>query len=204
MAKRIEIDSPATQPVEKNRRILVVDDNPSIHEDFRKILANSNAGNAELEQGETALFGAAAVADSGKHTYELAFAGSGEEALEKAAAAMQSGNEFALVFMDVRMAPGIDGVEATVRLLEMSKNLQVVICTAYSDYSWSEMHEQLGESDRVLILKKPFDNIEVLQCASALTEKWRLQKEASRAIEGLTTFIRKQMDADSSAGGEAG
>ena len=203
MAKRIEIDSPDAVPVDKNRRVLVVDDNPSIHEDFRKILAASKVANTELESGETALFGTAAVADSGLPTYELAFAGSGEEAIEKVAAALEAGEEFALAFMDVRMAPGIDGVEATVRLLEMSRDLQVVICTAYSDYSWSEMNEKLGESDRVLILKKPFDNIEVLQCASALTEKWRLQKEASRAIDGLTTFIRKQMDADASLGGEA-
>jgi len=201
MAKHIQIDSPDTQPVARNRRILVVDDNPSIHEDFRKILGSPGPGNAELENGETALFGRPeATAASSREPYELDFAGSGEEAVEKVAASIRAGTEYALVFMDVRMAPGIDGVEATVRLLELSRDIQVVICTAYSDYSWDEMREKLGESDRVLILKKPFDNIEVLQCASALTEKWRLQKEASRAIEGLTTFIRKQMDVDRSAG----
>lgn len=201
MAKSIQIDSPDTQPVERNRRILVVDDNPSIHEDFRKILASSKQGNAELEHGETALFGKAdqTVGPETK-PYELAFASSGEEAIKKVQASIQSGDEYALVFMDVRMAPGIDGVEATVQLLKMSSDIQIVICTAYSDYSWSEMHEKIGESDRVLILKKPFDNIEVLQCASSLTEKWRLQKEANRAIEGLTTFIRKQMDTDASIG----
>lgn len=201
MAKRIQIDSPDAQPVETNRRILVVDDNPSIHEDFRKILASSKQGNAELENGETALFGKPDAAPAKEfQPYELEFASSGEESIQMVSASMQSGKEYALAFMDVRMAPGIDGVEATVRLLELSKNIQIVICTAYSDYSWSEMHEKIGESDRVLILKKPFDNIEVLQCASSLTEKWRLQKEANRAIEGLTTFIRKQMDGDASIG----
>lgn len=192
MAKRIEIDSPAN-PVAANRRILIVDDNPSIHEDFRKILGGLSERNEALEQAETNLFGR--ESDSGSAAkYELSFASNGEAAVDKVAEAENSGNEFALAFVDVRMAPGIDGVETTVKLMELSEDLQIVICTAYSDYSWSEMHDKIGESARVLILKKPFDNIEVLQCASTLTEKWRLQKESTQRIEGLTNFIRKQGD----------
>ena len=181
--------------MERNLRILVVDDNPSIHEDFRKILESSSNTNAEIEESETQLFGNTAHIQK-QRGYDLDFASSGEESIEKVRQALDSGNEFAVCFMDVRMAPGIDGVEATVKLLEMTRDLQIVICTAYSDYSWSEMHERIGESDRVLILKKPFDNIEVLQCAAALTEKWRLQMETNQTIEGLTTFIRKRIEGD--------
>ena len=194
MAKRIEIDSPAN-PVAANRRILIVDDNPSIHEDFRKILGPVPDRNEALEQAETNLFGRENVS-AADAKYELSFASNGEAAIDKVAEAENSGNEFALAFVDVRMAPGIDGVETTVKLMELSQDLQIVICTAYSDYSWSDMQEKIGESDRVLILKKPFDNIEVLQCASTLTEKWRLQKESSQRIEGLTNFIRKQGDSE--------
>lgn len=194
MAKRIEIDSPA-EPIAANKRVLVVDDNPSIHEDFRKILSQSNDRNDALEQAETQLFGRESVAGT-ETKYDLDFASNGESAIEKVTEAENSGREFALAFVDVRMAPGIDGVETTVKLMELSEDLQIVICTAYSDYSWSDMQEKIGESDRVLILKKPFDNIEVLQCASTLTEKWRLQKESSQRIEGLTNFIRKQADTE--------
>ena len=199
MAKRIPVDSPEPASVECNLRILVVDDNPSIHEDFRKILITTSHVSAELERGETQLFGRTEF-DRKDRGYELDFASSGEESIEKVRQSMEDGREFAVCFMDVRMAPGIDGVEATVQLLEMTRDLQIVICTAYSDYSWSEMQERIGESDRVLILKKPFDNIEVLQCAAALTEKWRLQKETSQTIEGLTTFIRKRLDDDRADG----
>lgn len=198
MAKRIQIDSPEPVSIDHNRRILVVDDNPSIHDDFRKILTCSSNTSADLEQSETQLFGSTEFVHQQKG-YDLDFASSGEESIDKVNQAMRDGKEFAMVFMDVRMAPGIDGVEATVKLLQLTRDLQIVICTAYSDYSWSEMHDRIGESDRVLILKKPFDNIEVLQCAAALTEKWRLQREANQTIEGLTTFIRKRFESDQGA-----
>jgi two-component system NtrC family sensor kinase len=189
MAKRIEIESPVPD-VPANRRILVVDDNVNIHGDFRKILGDSDA-DEEMAAGETALFGATDIAKD--HHYDLDFASSGEQAIEMVSAAEQAGREYAMMFLDVRMAPGIDGVETAMRLLQSTEDLQIVLCTAYSDYSWEEMHRKLGETDRLVILKKPFDTIEVLQCASTLTAKWRLQKESSRRIEGLTTFIEKRM-----------
>ena len=195
MSKRIQVDSPEPVSIERNLRILVVDDNPSIHDDFRKILLADSNVSTELEQSETELFGHTEMVRR-QRGYMLDFASSGEESIDKVGQALKEEREFAVCFMDVRMAPGIDGVEATVKLLEMTQDLQIVICTAYSDYSWSEMHERIGESDRVLILKKPFDNIEVLQCAAALTEKWRLQKESSQTIEGLTTFIRRRFEDD--------
>ena len=64
--------------------------------------------------------------------------------------------------------------------------MQIVICTAYSDHSWEDMLSRLRHSHQWLILKKPFDNIEVLQLASALTEKWRVAevRPAPRAGSG--------------------
>jgi len=139
MAKRIEIDSP-TEPIAANKRVLVVDDNPSIHDDFRKILSQPSRRNDALEQAETNLFGRESVAGT-ETKYDLDFAANGESAIEKVTEAENSGREFALAFVDVRMAPGIDGVETTVKLMELSKDLQIVICTAYSDYSWSDMQD---------------------------------------------------------------
>jgi PAS domain S-box-containing protein len=94
--------------------------------------------------------------------------------------AIKEGRPYSMAFVDVRMPPGWDGIETVSKIWEVNPDLQVVICTAFSDYSWHKMHEILGTSDKLLILKKPFDNLEVLQMASTLTEKWRLQ-EAMRA-----------------------
>ena len=89
-----------------------------------------------------------------------------------------------MAFVDVRMPPGWDGVETTAKIWQKYPDLQVVICTAYSDYSWEEMLKKLGYSDRLVILKKPFDNIEVLQLAISMTEKWRLYQQAKLRLDG--------------------
>ena len=80
------------------------------------------------------------------------------------------------------MPPGWDGVETIEKLWQVDSELQTVICTAFADYSWQEMVARLGRSDRLLILKKPFDPIEVRQLASALTEKWNLSRREKLAL----------------------
>ena len=174
--------------IPKNNRILVVDDNPAIHEDFRKILAAGDSGSEELEQAETALFGEVGNKPT-TADYDLAFASQGEEALEKVKESMEQETPFGMAFVDVRMPPGWDGVQTTIQLWRVAPDLQIVICTAYSDYSWDEMVEKVGHSDRLVILKKPFDNVEVLQLASAMTEKWRLQQEAKIRLDELEEII---------------
>ena len=42
-----------------NRRILLIDDTPAIHEDFRKILTPEDESNTDLQDMESALFGEA-------------------------------------------------------------------------------------------------------------------------------------------------
>lgn len=174
--------------VPKNNRILVVDDNPAIHEDFRKVLVGNDQGADAIDLAETALFGESDLKPR-LDAYELEFASQGQEALEKVQAAVEAKQPYAMAFVDVRMPPGWDGVETTIHLWKAAPDLQIVICTAYSDYSWDEMVEKVGQSDRLVILKKPFDNVEVLQLASAMTEKWRLQQEAKLRLDELETII---------------
>jgi CheY-like chemotaxis protein len=195
MSKRVQNNLPVQIQEPPNRRILIVDDNPQIHEDFRKILSPDLPHVGEIEQKETALFGRTNFEKS-PLAYELDFAFSGEEAIEKSNSAMDAGKEYALAFVDVRMAPGIDGVQTTQQLLQKACDLQIVICTAYSDYSWDDMMRHIGESDQLLVLKKPFDNIEVLQCASTLCEKWRLQKETQKRLKKFTGIIDERLTKD--------
>ncbi|HMJ92279.1 MAG TPA: ATP-binding protein [Candidatus Acidoferrum sp.] len=153
-----------------NRRILVIDDNRAIHEDFRKIFGQT-ARNESMEAAEAELFDEAPVAPA-QRKFTIDSAMQGQEGLAMVKQAMREGQLYALAFVDVRMPPGWDGIETVARLWEACPDLQVVICTAYSDYTWDDMIQKLGQSDRLVILKKPFDNIEVLQLANALTEKW--------------------------------
>jgi PAS domain S-box-containing protein len=125
-------------------------------------------------------------------TFDISSAHQGQEALALVESAVAEQRPFALAFVDVRMPPGWDGVETISRLWKVDPDLQVVICTAYSDYSWDEMRRTLGDSDSLVILKKPFDTIEVLQLANALTKKWRLTQQAKHRLQELDQRVRER------------
>jgi signal transduction histidine kinase len=193
-----EREAPSPQPacdlpleLAKNTRILIVDDNPAIHEDFRKVLGGNPAPKATLLEVEAALFGEAEPAPPAVE-FILDSAHQGQEALEKVKRALEAGQPYAMAFMDVRMPPGWDGVETVSRIWQLYPELQVVMCTAYSDYSWEEMIQKLGCSDNLVLLKKPFDSVEVLQLASALTRKWDLARQAHLKLEELTAMVARR------------
>ena len=163
-----------------NRRILIIDDNRAIHEDFGKILGSGGADSSALAALEDELFGETAPAPV-KEQFELSSAFQGRDGFEMVKSAEDGGHPFAMAFVDVRMPPGWDGVETIHRIWRVSENLQTVICTAYSDYSWEQVIERLGKSDRLLILRKPFDPAEVRELACDLTEKWSKLRESTGA-----------------------
>jgi two-component system cell cycle sensor histidine kinase/response regulator CckA len=169
-------------------RILVIDDNPAIHNDIRKILARPEIDSASLDQAEAMLFGEVTDSDTGA-LFEIDSAYQGQEGLELVKRSLDEKRPYALAFVDVRMPPGWDGIETISRVWEVYPELQVVICTAYSDYSWEEMTKKVSRSDSVLILKKPFDNIEVLQMAHALTKKWFLTQESKMQLLNLDKMV---------------
>ena len=182
--------SAALRLVEHNRRILIVDDNRAIHDDFRKILEPAPGTRDELAALDAELFGTAAVTpDEG---FELDSAYQGEEAIEKVRRARAEGRGYALLFIDVRMPPGIDGIQTTARLLREDEDVGIVICSAYSDHSWEEMTAAFGRTDRVLILKKPFDTVEVRQLAHALQRRWQLSRLAALKVQDMTVVIDAQ------------
>jgi len=176
---------------QKNHRILVIDDNRAIHEDFRKILLRpANLSNA-LAEVEEALFGDKATRFQ-LPAFEIDSAYQGREGLDLIEKSLRENHPYAMAFVDVRMPPGWDGVETTAQIWQRYSDLQVVICTAYSDYSWEEMLNKLGYSDRLVILKKPFETIEVLQLAISMTEKWRLYQQAKLYLNDLEKIVKER------------
>jgi diguanylate cyclase (GGDEF)-like protein len=171
-----------------NRRILLIDDTPSIHEDFRRILS-STVTTSELDAAEEALFGEV-TEPSDVACFDLDFAHQGREGLERVRESLEANNPYALAFVDMRMPPGWDGVQTIREIWKTDPRLQIVICTAHSDYSWGEVLEHLAVEDRLLILKKPFDNIEVAQLASALTVKWQMTRQAELKVSRLEAAVQ--------------
>jgi signal transduction histidine kinase len=164
-------------------RVLVIDDAPSIHQDFHRLLSGGE-GSASLEELRNSLFGAHPPRPRG-YRFEVDSAYQGEEGLQRVGAALKEGRPYAVAFVDVRMPPGMDGVETTERLWREDPDLQVVLCSAYTDYSWEQVVQRLGISQRLLILHKPFDSMEMRQMAHALAEKWELLRRDRRRLAEL-------------------
>ena len=179
----------STAAPDRNQRILIVDDNTSIHEDVRKILRVTSFEDAAHDEEAAALFGVDIEEQQDDVPFEVDSAYQGEEGLEMVRRAADEGRPYALAFVDIRMPPGWDGIETISRIWRQYPDLQVVICTAYSDYSWEEMIRQVGQSDSLVILKKPFDNVEVLQLAHTLTQKWTLSHQLRCHLKGLDEIV---------------
>ena len=185
--------------VASHHRILIVDDNPAIHEDFHKILLGGPGINSALEATEALLFDESPTEPVPQRaTFVLDSAFQGREALEMVKRSIAEGQPYAMAFVDVRMPPGWDGIETIAHLWAVAPALQVVVCTAYSDYSWDKMSAKLGVSDNLVLLKKPFDNVEVLQLSHALTKKWLVTQQAQLRLDQLERMVEdrtKQLEA---------
>jgi two-component system cell cycle sensor histidine kinase/response regulator CckA len=179
----------------ENNRILIVDDNESIHDDFRKILLSSKTiEENEYKNLELELFGNTnnATMVTTNLDYQIDFVFQGEQALELVEKAERQNKPYALIFMDVRMPPGWDGIETISKIWERFPNIEIVICSAYSDYSWDKIISKLGTNDRLLFLKKPFDAVEVQQMALALVKKWNLAEKGKHYVDDLEREVAKR------------
>ena len=171
-------------------RILIIDDNPSIHKDFDLVLAGEMT-NSELEADLQRVFGQGKTTPPGAPAYLVDHALSGLDGIDFVKRALREGNPYQLAFVDIRM-PGIDGVETIERAWKLDPRLQVVICTAYADYSQLDLTQRLGFTDKLLVLKKPFDIIEVTQLALTLTEKWHLAAQAELKLEQMEWLVAQR------------
>ncbi len=164
-------------PYANEYRILIVDDNPDIHNDFREILdPQPLVNNANVDALDEELFGEPITEVSPKASFKLSHAQQGQAGLKTVEQSLADESPFAVAFVDMRMPPGWDGLETIERIWKVDPYIQVVICTAYADYELDEITERLGITDNLFFLKKPFDSVEVAQLANALSVKWELTK----------------------------
>ncbi len=179
------------------QRVLVIDDSPSIHDDFARILCPDRLEVSGLLELEAAAFGQSdASAPRDAPSFRADFALQGEQGCQMVADAIAAGDPYLMAFVDMRMPPGWDGVETIQHLWKVDPNLHVVICTAYSDYSWSQVVGILGYTDRLLLLRKPFDIAEVWQMACAMTRKRQMHLEIARQLADSVNLSREMEEAN--------
>jgi len=171
------------------RRIIIIDDNKDIHQDFKAILSKDNSGD-DLDELESELFGENTEKfHHNVNDYQLSFALQGRDGVDMIREATNIGRPYSLAFVDMRMPPGWDGIETIKHIWEVDPQIQVVICSAYSDYSWENIISSLEETYNLVILKKPFDRAEVAQIASVLTDKWLFARQAELMMTELDRMV---------------
>ncbi len=171
-----------------NLRIIIIDDNPDIHRDFIKILTKDKSVNNDIADLKNNFFDKLEPKkNAALPQFFIDTASSGQEGFEKTKKAASEGLSYALAFVDVHLHPGWNSIETIKHIWEIDPDMQIVICSAFSDYSWEETVNELGHADNLLILKKPFNNIAVRQLSHALIKKWQLLQDArhySASFEG--------------------
>ena len=182
-----------------NNRVLIVDDSQAIHDDFRKILPCNHQSDRLSELLSQVIddepVGSQRVPEAGRadgKVFQLEYAYQGMEAVEKVRAALEANQPYALVYTDVRMPPGISGIEAARRMWEIDGNLEIVVVTAYSDHSWRNILDELGGTDQLQFIRKPFDTTTIKQMTLALTRKWNLNRQVQHHVEELEETVAER------------
>ena len=180
--------------LQTNRLILAVDDDAGVREAYAEVFRPPVQTSSELARLAEQVLGLAPPERPSPTPFRLESCPSGPAALERLETLLDAGDPPAVAFVDMRMPPGWDGLATIERLWQRDPRLQCVICTAYSDHSWDQITARLGITDRLLILKKPFDRIEILQMAEALCAKWsgaRLAEERLVELEVQQGQVRQ-------------
>lgn len=174
-------------------RVIVIDDNPEIHGDFKSIFQEDVIDTCDVDEMEASIFKDAHFRhEIDKDRYELDYAFQGEEGVKKVKQAVLEGRPYELAFVDMRMPPGWDGLETIEHIWEIDPCVQVIICSAYSDYTWEEVISRLGHKGSLLILEKPFNSREISQLACALTEKYILSRKVNSGFRDLDEIIKQK------------
>ena len=161
------------------RKILVVDDQQDAREHLYKAIMHSEKHTPEIslfdkmkaKLSNLCTSGSEAYSPEKEVIYDVQSASGGEQAFNMVADALNSGDPFHLIFLDIRM-PEWDGLKTLEEIFRIDKKIQAVLCADSEDDSWKDISSKIERRDNLLILKKPFDAIEVAQLAHALTEKY--------------------------------
>ena len=172
----------------RNYRILVVDDQEEIHNDFEEMLAP--AATRRATDDLASVF----VPETGRPLlpkFALSHAASGGEACHMVRAARESNRPYALAYVDVRMPPGTDGIETVRRIRQFEQDMEIVIMTAYSDKTLPEIVDGMEVLHKLLYIRKPFSREEIQQITLSLTGKWNIEQELAEHRRQLETSNRQ-------------
>jgi CheY-like chemotaxis protein len=181
-----------------NNRVLVIDDDQDILKVFVEVLVGGRQqqGAGHLAELNELLGTEESVARHHHGGFVLDTAGQGEQGVRLVERALVEKKPYSVAFVDMRMPPGWNGVKTAREIRRIDPYIQIIIVTAFSDASVSEIVQQVGFTDRLLYLKKPFDEEEILQLADSLSMRWNLEKKGRSLIDILERVFSSFVDCD--------
>ena len=176
-----------TLDMTSTNRILVVDDDAMLIGEYLRCLGEGfepDSATATLGDLEKVLFGEE-TDERGAAKFEVQARNQGLAAVEAVREAVKVGSPFSIVFLDIRMPPGIDGIEAARQIRELDKNVNIVIVTGSLSPEPEDLAAQVPPADRIFFFKKPFHAVECRQLAAALCGKWHSDLALRKANDVL-------------------
>jgi diguanylate cyclase (GGDEF)-like protein len=175
--------------VELFMRILVADDEAGIIAAYKICLEKEDStGTDALNSLGDSLFGESepskAVAADG--WTDVTYVTQGEQVVAAVKSAVAAGEPYGVLFLDMRMPPGMDGRDTAKLVRQIDAEINIVIVTGYSDHSPLEVARVAGPQDKLYYLAKPFETDEIRTMAASLSAKWKMEndlKEAHQALE---------------------
>lgn len=166
--------------------ILFIDDENDILESYKTIMSKNE------EKNINSFFDDDLKIDSPPDTelYNVLTALQGEEGLELLKERLNTDNPVKVAFIDMRMPPGINGVETAKQIRELDDRVEIVIVTAFSDISLNDIVRQVGSPDKLLYLKKPFDSQEISQFAHNLCIKYDMERIKDDFISNVSHELK--------------
>ena len=174
-----------------NSRVLIVDDQEQIHDDFREMLLPQCTTAASDDLVAAFMEPPDRSSEPAFPPFDLRHARTGDQGYAAVEEAHARGEPIAVAFVDVRMPPGIDGVEAVRRMRSTDRNLEVVLMTAYSDKPLSAIIGDVDLLHKLLYIRKPFAREEVQQISLSLVKKWNLERDLAEGRRQLTNSHRR-------------
>ena len=186
-----------TRDLTATNRILVVDDDAMLIGEYLRCLGEGfepDLATSTLGDLEKVLFGEE-TDEHGAARFDVQSRNQGLAAIEAVREAVKVGNPYAIVFLDIRMPPGIDGIEAARRIRELDRNVNIVIVTGSLSPEPDDLSAEIPPADRIFFFKKPFHAVECRQLAAALCGKWHSDLALRRANEVLEQRVWERTEA---------
>ena len=98
-----------------------------------------------------------------KPKFDVVSCNQGDDAVSLAMAAANDGQPFDVVILDVRMPPGIDGVEAGSAIREFDSEVEIVFVSGYSDVPRDELERRVPPPMRLHCFNKPISFMQLAE-----------------------------------------